>query len=94
MKIKIIILLISMYFLILACSISLYMPENTNNETQKQLLYGRKMYVEHCSSCHNLFFPKQFSKEQWTKAIDEMQLKANISNDEKNSILLYLISEP
>jgi hypothetical protein len=93
MKYKIFLLII-IGLIVIRCSASLYIPENKEPAIQEQLLKGRKLYVEHCSSCHNLYFPKQFSKEHWLNALDEMQKKANISNEEKKNIILYLTSQP
>ena len=75
---------------IFGCSRQLYMPSSTNTSEQAQLLQGRKLYVNHCSGCHNLHIPKEYNAEQWKKNIDEMQVKAKITDPEKQLILQYL----
>jgi mono/diheme cytochrome c family protein len=80
--------------LIWSCSQSLYMPASTDANKQQQLLAGRKLYVNHCSNCHNLYLPKQFDASGWTKQLDEMQEKAKITTEEKQLIFEYLTSQP
>ncbi|MGB4849565.1 MAG: hypothetical protein WBP41_16700 [Saprospiraceae bacterium] len=80
--------------IIYGCSQSLYIPSSAIAEQQEQLLAGRKLYVDHCSGCHNLHFPKEFTTEQWISNLDEMQVKAKISDLEKQLILKYLTSQP
>lgn len=80
--------------IIYGCSQSLYIPSAPLAEEQEHLLAGRKLYVDHCSGCHNLHFPKEFTEEQWVSNLDEMQGKAKISDEEKRLILQYLISQP
>jgi mono/diheme cytochrome c family protein len=73
-----------------SCGRILYIPESTNPEKQKRLLTGRQLYVDHCSSCHNLHLPREYGDEGWKKQLDEMQVKAKITNEEKNLIFNYL----
>ena len=53
-------------------------------------MQGRKLYVNHCGGCHNLYLPKEYNADQWKKNIDEMQEKAKISDKEKQLIYQYL----
>jgi mono/diheme cytochrome c family protein len=55
-----------------------------------QLQEGRKLYVQKCGSCHALYLPEKYSKLQWQKYLDEMQLKASIDNLQKEQILRYV----
>ena len=75
---------------IYGCSRQLYMPAATDATKQEALLQGRKLYVNHCGSCHNLHLPKEYNADQWKKNIDEMQEKSKISDDEKQLIYQYL----
>jgi hypothetical protein len=75
-----------------ACSPLLYIPSAANETEQKELLAGRKLYVSHCGGCHNLHLPKEFDAAGWNRNISEMQVKAKISDDEKQVILKYLTS--
>ena len=70
----------------------LYTPvENdaTDSVSYDQLLAGRKLFVAKCGSCHYLKLPQTLTEPQWRKAIDKMQPKAKISNEEKKSILNF-----
>ena len=88
-----IILVFYIGFIIYSCSPSLYVPASTTAQYE-QLLTGRKLYVDHCSSCHNLHFPNEFTSDQWEMHLDEMQTKAKISDAEKQLILEYLTTKP
>jgi hypothetical protein len=54
------------------------------------LAEGRKLYVNHCGSCHNLHLPQQYTSSEWEKNVAEMQVKAGISDNQKANILGYL----
>jgi mono/diheme cytochrome c family protein len=92
MKKKIIVLFIFACILY-SCSPTLTLPASTDPVQQQQLLAGRRLYADHCSSCHNLHFPKEFDAETWGKNLDEMQLKAKITDEEKKLIYDYLTSQ-
>ncbi|MEP7168622.1 MAG: hypothetical protein ABI855_04575 [Bacteroidota bacterium] len=81
-------------FIIISCSRQLYKPTSTDATTQQNLLTGRKLYVDHCGSCHNLHLPKEYNAIAWQKQLDEMQVKANITDEETNLIFQYLTSQP
>ena len=53
---------------------------------------GRRMYMEKCSSCHSLHVPSAFSEEQWATAMDKMQSKAHLTDEEKELIIKYIIA--
>jgi len=72
------------------CRPQLYMPSSTDPAMQNDLLRGRKLYVNHCSSCHNLHLPTDYGVQQWKKNVDEMQERSKINNNEKQLILQYL----
>lgn len=76
--------------LVYGCSRQLYMPSSADEAKQAGLLQGRKLYVNYCSSCHNLHLPKEYNAEQWKKNVDEMQEKAKITDKEKQLILQFL----
>jgi mono/diheme cytochrome c family protein len=81
-------------FIFFSCSQQLYVPVSTDATQQQQLSAGRKLYVDHCGSCHNLHLPKEYNAQGWKKQLDEMQLKAKISNEEKQLIFQFLTSQP
>jgi hypothetical protein len=78
-------------FIIIGCSPMLYIPKSTDAKEQQQLLTGRKLYVKHCSGCHNLYLPKQFTVEVWKDNLDTMQTRAKINSEEKELILRFLL---
>lgn len=80
--------------IIYGCTTTLYMPASNDAVIQKQLLSGRKLYVNHCGSCHNLHLPKEYNAATWKIQLDEMQQKAKINDDEKQLIYQYLTSTP
>ncbi len=77
-----------------SCSTLLYIPSSTDTVLQQELLSGRKIYVDHCGSCHNLHLPKEYNAEGWKKQLDEMQEKAKITDKEKQLVYKYLTSQP
>jgi hypothetical protein len=80
--------------LVFSCTRTLYMPASMDPAIQQQLMDGRDLYVVHCSSCHNLHLPKEYDSAGWARQLNEMQVKAKISDAEKQLILKYLIAHP
>ncbi len=78
-------------FIIIACAPSLYEPHLEDPVVQAKLLAGRKLYIEKCSGCHNLFLPEQFREDQWERNLEEMQQRAMIDDEQKKSIQDYLV---
>ena len=93
MKKKIVVLL---FFaaIIYSCTQSLYMPVVSDAVRQEHLMQGRKLYVDRCSGCHNLHFPNEYTEQQWKMQLEEMQVKAKITDEQKELILDYLTSQP
>lgn len=79
-----------------ACGTALYVPTQADAEhtglPADTLLMGRKLYVDHCGSCHNLYLPEQFSKQHWIKEIPEMRQKAKISEEEARLIRNFILA--
>jgi mono/diheme cytochrome c family protein len=81
-----------------ACSSTqLYKPTELNAQKSgsplPELQQGRKLYVKHCSSCHNLHRPSEFIPVRWAATLEKMQPRAKISNPVKQLIYNYLVSE-
>ena len=89
-------LIISIFIcgIIISCSLQLYMPASDDAAIQQQLLSGRKLYVDHCGGCHYLHLPNEYSADVWQEQLDEMQVKAKISEEEEKLIFQFLTSEP
>lgn len=77
-----------------ARSQALYKP--TMADSQKtgvpldSLVLGRKLYVNHCGSCHSLFLPAKFTEKKWSDVMPEMQKKAKCNSLEAVIIMSYL----
>lgn len=56
------------------------------------LQHGRTLYIRKCSGCHNLYTPTAFTEQEWAKEVAEMQKKAKINDEERETILRYLIT--
>ena len=76
-----------------ACSIKLYVPNETNVTdyvTLIELKSGRDLYLNKCSNCHDLHLPHEFTHDEWVVEVNKMQPKAKITDSEKELILRYL----
>ncbi len=81
--------------LLSCCSSSLYIPTASHvsgDATLEELTTGREVYVRHCSSCHNLYEPKQFAVSRWKEVLPTMQHKAKITVEEIELISKYLLA--
>jgi len=78
-----------------SCSPQLYVPiTNIGELTTENLKKGRDLYVNNCSSCHQLYLPQKYDNSKWQKNLDEMQPKAKITDDQKLLIYNYLVNAP
>ncbi|MBE0647956.1 MAG: hypothetical protein IH596_09245 [Bacteroidales bacterium] len=83
-------------FILLSCVPALYLP--TEEQAEKagipldDLKMGRKLYIDHCGSCHMLYLPKQFTVEKWNTEMDSMRTKTTITDLEEKQILDYLLA--
>jgi len=79
--------------LIGGCSAALYTPtpsDVTEGTTLDRLLQGRVLYVAKCGSCHMLKLPSEHSPAVWQENLDEMQIRARITDAEKELMFEYL----
>ena len=80
-----------------ACGSALYLPTSetiTDTARLTELQEGRKLYINYCGSCHNLYKPQSFTREKWTHQMQEMKVEAKISDEQAGLILNYLTSAP
>lgn len=89
-KIIVMLLFASMLY---GCQPTLYLPIPSDALQQQQLLKGRKLYVSHCSSCHNLHFPKEYDNRGWEIQLEKMEYRARINDKEKQLIYDYLTAK-
>ena len=80
--------------LLSACAPALYIPSTADaghtGVPTDSLLIGRKLYVNHCGSCHNLHLPEQYTRTHWEEEIHYMKRKAKISDDEARLITQFV----
>ena len=80
--------------LLTGCVAALYMPSETDalrsGTPLDTLIAGRKLYINHCGSCHNLYLPEQYTLPEWTQIADSMQERSKLDGHEKNMIIKYL----
>ncbi len=79
-----------------ACSASIYIPTGKiareSGIPLGQLLQGRELYVEKCSSCHSLVNPARLTAKQWNRKLRVMAKRAKLTEKEKQLITNYLIA--
>jgi len=82
-----------------ACSAALDHPTPQDAEwaqrdwpgtTVKDLAQGRALYVDKCSSCHNLHLPSEYSPEEWKGYVAYMVTEAKLTPEEHETIARYL----
>ena len=82
--------------LLYACSPALYIPSvadaGRTGITIDSLLMGRKLYTNHCGSCHNLHLPEQYTRTHWEEEIHYMKRKAKITDDEARLITKFVVA--
>jgi cytochrome c5 len=56
------------------------------------LAEGKSLYENNCAKCHSLYDIKDFSKESWKPILLDMQMKAGISDEQREKIYTYIVS--
>ena len=51
---------------------------------------ARSVYIERCSSCHNVVPPKELSLEKWKETLDKMTPRAKLNSEQKEMIWRYI----
>ena len=83
-------------------AVKLYPPNETaltiiqksnSNASMELLNQGYKLYTAGaCIHCHEARDINDFNNLQWGHIIDDMAIKANITTEEKNAVLNYIVS--
>ena len=63
----------------------------SNDQLLQELTVGRKLYIQNCGSCHNLYKPEKYTADKWAHEIDEMKAQAKITDEQATLILKYLL---
>lgn len=53
---------------------------------------GEKLYTAKCGGCHEIYAPGKYNSAEWGKWLSAMQVRAKITDYEKNLINDYLRS--
>ena len=76
------------------CATALYVPTESDaleqNISLNTLKTGRELYMNKCSSCHNLYLPGKYTSQEWIPIIDKMQKRAKIDSTQRALILKYI----
>ena len=65
------IVLIGLLLCLCSCGSQLYIPtESKANISVENLQEGRKIYVNNCASCHQLYAPNKYKSGDWQKKLD------------------------
>jgi hypothetical protein len=85
--------LLGVVFVSYSCAPSLYIPSladaNKTGLNLDDLNLGRKLYVQNCGSCHNLYAPNHLKASEWPGILTVMQQKAKVSTKEVETIRNY-----
>ena len=67
--------------------------KSNSNASMELLNQGYKLYTAGaCIQCHEARDINDFNNLQWGHIIDDMAIKANITTEEKNAVLNYIVS--
>jgi cytochrome c1 len=62
----------------------------SRNISLEKLQQGRRLYMNTCTSSHNLHLPSEFTKKYWEPLLNKMQKRAKINDAQKEQIAAYL----
>lgn len=63
-------------------------PQTTLSELER----GRELYLGRCSACHQPIAPSSFPASDWPEHVGEMKVRARLSTEEEQLVLLYLVT--
>lgn len=77
-----------------SCSSSKKVVAETKEEVKltPELAEGKLLFENNCGKCHKLFSPEDFSKEEWQPIVMRMQKKARITDEQRDLVYNYLVS--
>jgi cytochrome c556 len=58
--------------------------------TLDELKRGREIYVSRCSSCHDLYLPRDETPSKWPDILDDMGTRSKMSAAERSAVERFL----
>jgi hypothetical protein len=93
-RLKKYLIIFTLLILLFKCAPALYLPsisdEYKSNISLDSLIKGRKLYINNCGACHNLYLPEKFTSREWSYNVERMQDRAKIDSVQKELIVSYL----
>src|SRR5262249_42638580 len=63
---------------------------NWPQTTEQDLVRGRQLYQAKCGGCHALEAPESRTPKQWDEALDEMAMRARMTDADREDVFRYL----
>ena len=63
------------------------LPKEADAEALRR---GRAVFVTECAACHRLYWPNEYSPEQWHGIVKKMAGRASLSGSQSADLDLYL----
>ncbi|NOY51038.1 MAG: cytochrome c [Chlorobi bacterium] len=82
------ILIVSLFFAVMAFGISSCVSEKQLTEAKS----GAQLWAENCVRCHNTPSPTSYSDPQWDVVGLHMRVRANLTDNETKKIIEFLKS--
>lgn len=55
-----------------------------------QFANGAKTWADNCARCHNMRDPKSLRDDQWRAAVAHMRVRAGLTGEEAENVLVFL----
>ena len=65
---------------------------STASLLKQDISQGEILYRQKCRNCHNLISPDKYSDEEWVLELEDMAVKASLTDGESRLIWEYLVS--
>ena len=60
--------------------------------TLAELEHGRSLYLSRCGGCHQPYAPAHVASTAWPAQVDAMAARARLAPDERELIVLFLVT--
>lgn len=80
-----------------ACTTQFYTPSEANvNKVEPaslaELQQGHDLFQSKCGKCHKLPKPGSHSKNEWTKILTKMAIKAKLDTEQHDLVYKYVVN--